>query len=104
MVERLLILRNDTFDDDTDNTTARLSKTQSFNTDDDEHNSEPPSKSNSEAKLDVTSINEALLKPAAMLIHSASVDTLNDQDSLTGDVTSEKVKKKRRRPTEASVI
>jgi hypothetical protein len=106
MVERLMILRSDTFDDDNEN---QMSKTQSFNTEDDDESlplgdSPQQLENNSDtSKVDETSLKHRL-KPNLSLMQSASVDTLNDQDSLAGDVAVDKVKRKRRRPTGHGVI
>jgi hypothetical protein len=105
MADRLLIVKSDTFDEGSEKS-DRMGKTHSFNTDDDDvlpPESQPLSNSNSEgSKPDINQ--EFRLKPNFILTHSASIDTLNDQESLAGDAPSEKVKKKRRLVTEKPVI
>ncbi len=106
MADRLLMVKSDTFDEGSE-TSDRLGKTHSFNTDDDDAlpgESQPLSKSDSKgSELDINASDDRL-RPASFLTHSASIDTLNDQESLAGDVPAEKVKKKRRRVTEQPVI
>jgi len=109
MVERLIILKTGDVDNDIEH--GRLSKGQSFNTDDDD--SLPPDTlpqaeddGSKTSKSDSNLLTPLDQKRSLLSLTSPSMDSVNDPEGSISDIPfSEKIKKKRQRRTiDKSVI